>query len=52
MIVYWQAVWEIIADFVASIEHKYGIKKWKVYALILMAVIVVIEFHPKFLEKV
>ena len=52
VIIFWQSVWELVADFVIFVEHRYGIKRWKVYSALLIMVILLIEFHPIFLDKI
>jgi hypothetical protein len=52
VIVFWQAIWGLIEELTAFIERKYGVKKWKTHALLLMGVILLVETHPKLLEKI
>ncbi len=52
VIVFWHAAWELVTEFVSYIEQKYNIKKWKIYVTLLVGVILLIEYHPTFLEKI
>jgi len=52
VIVFWHAAWELVTEFVTYIEQKYNIKKWKIYVTLLVGVILLIEYHPSFLEKI
>jgi hypothetical protein len=52
VIVFWHAAYELVTEIVTYIEHKYNIKKWKIYVGLLLMVILLIEYHPTFLEKI
>ena len=52
VIVFWQAIWGLIDEFTVFIETKYGIKKWKTNTLLLMCVILLVQLHPKLLQKI
>ncbi len=52
VIVFWHATWELVTEFISYIEQKYNIKKWKIYVALLLMVILLIEYHPTFLEKI
>jgi len=52
VIIFWYAIYELVTEAVEYIHYKYGIKKWKICSMIIVAVILLIEFHPKFLERI
>jgi TRAP-type C4-dicarboxylate transport system permease small subunit len=52
VIIFWHATWELVTEFISYIEQKYNIKKWKIYVTLLVGVILLIEYHPTFLEKI
>ena len=52
VIVFWHAAYELVTEFVTYVEQKYNIKKWKIHVALLVMVILLIEYHPTFLEKI
>jgi hypothetical protein len=52
IIVLWYAVYELVTETVDYIHYKYDIKKWKICVVMIIAVILLIEFHPTFLERI
>lgn len=52
VIIFWYAVYELVTEVVDYIHYKYGIKKWKICSALIMAVVLLIEFHPTFLDRI
>jgi hypothetical protein len=52
VIVFWYAVYELVTETVDYIHYKYGIKKWKICSAMIIAVVLLIRFHPTFLERI
>ena len=51
LIVFWYAIWELLTELTEHIHERHGIKKWKIYMLCLVLVILIIGIFPQILEK-
>ena len=51
IILFWHAVWELLTELTDSIHKQYGIKKWKIYGIYLLIILLIIGVYPRMLEK-
>ena len=51
IILFWHAVWELLTELTDSIHQRYGIKKWKIYSIYLLIILLIIGVYPRMLEK-
>jgi hypothetical protein len=51
LIIFWHAVWELLNELTEYLHTKWGVKKWKIYTLSLLMVILMIGIFPQILEK-
>jgi len=51
LIMFWHAIWELLNEMTDYLHTKQGLKKWKVYVLSLLFVLLMIGIFPQILQK-
>lgn len=51
LIMFWHAVWELLNEITDYLHTKRGLKKWKVYMISLLFVLLMIGIFPQILQK-
>ncbi len=50
IILLWVAIWNLTEEFIAYIEDRYGIKRWKMYVGLLVVIFALILIDPYVFE--
>ena len=51
LIMFWHAIWELLNEVTEYLHTKRGLKKWQIYMLSLLIVLLMIGIFPQILEK-
>ena len=51
IILFWHGIWSLTDEFIQYVEKKYNIKRWKLYAGIVLFALIYIILDPYTFEK-